>query len=456
VVDQLEPGLAASWEINPDGLTHTFAIQPGIAWQNVAPLNGRPFTATDAAFSLTRSSAEGVHRQYFTNVDTIVAVDDATLTIKLKQPQPDFIYPLAGPYTGIYPRELVDDGTISTRAIGTGPVVLESWSAPVGGDFVRNPDYWRGPIHIERFEDRSVRDQSAALAMQRSGQVDYGWWVTTEQDFEAVLSTNPDTQYRTSPIFGGGFVIAMNLDLPKWADERVRRALSLAVDRETIKNVIYGALGRVAALPDWQFFWDEEPTQESGRLGNWWRYEPDEARALLAAAGVSDFSFDLLYSPGYNNMSTIELLIDQLRNSGITMRSRSVEGTEFNLQWTARKGEADSFDGWSAAGSTAEHYVFGLHHSKSPGNRYRINDPQIDTWAEQHQVELDPDTRRELAQHVWERVHDQVYYVTRAIGFSIQLLQPHVRGLNSWSGRIGTGGSYIDTANNLRGAWLDA
>jgi ABC-type transport system substrate-binding protein len=177
---------------------------------------------------------------------------------------------------------------------------------------------------------------------------------------------------------------------------------------------------------------------------------------LLAAAGVPDFSFDLLYYPGYNNGSTIELLIDQLRNAGMTMRPRSVEGTEFNLQWTARKGDVDSFDGWSAAGSTAEHYVLGLHHSKSPGNRYRINDPQIDTWAEQHQVELDPDKRRELAQHVWERVHDQVYYVTRAIGLTIHLLQPHVRGLNSWNSRIGSGGSYIDTANHLRGAWLDA
>lgn len=104
-----------------------------------------------------------------------------------------------------------------------------------------------------------------------------------------MLSMNPDMQFRTSPVFSTSFAISMNLDLPMWNDERVRRALSLG-SRSRL-----GSLGKIAATPDWQFFWDEEPTTQLGALGQWWRFAPDEARALLDAAGVSDFSFDLLY-----------------------------------------------------------------------------------------------------------------------------------------------------------------
>ena len=153
-INELEPELASKWENSPDGLVFTFTMQPGVTWQNVAPLDGRAFTAEDAAFAYSRLRDEGVHTQYFANVDSIVATDPGTLTVTLKRPQPDFIYPLATAYTTVHPRELVDDGTIGQRAVGTGPVLLERWEAGIGGDFIRNPDYWRGPIHIERFEGR--------------------------------------------------------------------------------------------------------------------------------------------------------------------------------------------------------------------------------------------------------------------------------------------------------------
>ena len=219
----------------------------------------------------------------------------------------------------------------------------------------------------------------------------------------------------------------MNLDLPMWNDERLRRALSLAVDRDAISKVIYGSFGKIAATPDWQFFWDEEPTADSGTFGPWWRFAPDEARSLLDAAGVPDFSFDLLYYLGYGGASVVELLVDQLRGAGIEMRPRSVEYTEFNSQWTARKGEAHAYDGWVASGSTAEHNVHGLHHSASGANRYRIKDAQVDAWAEQHQVKLDPDTRLELARRVWERVYDQVYRIDKPTNYSAELMQPWVQ-----------------------------
>ena len=124
-INKLEPGLAARWETSPDGLTYTFALQTNVKFQNLPPLSSRPFVAEDAKFALNRYKTTGVHQQYFTEVDSINAPDTKTLVVKLKRPQPDFIFPLSTAYTTIHPHELVDDGSIKSKAIGTGPMIVE-------------------------------------------------------------------------------------------------------------------------------------------------------------------------------------------------------------------------------------------------------------------------------------------------------------------------------------------
>src|SRR5690606_7275843 len=91
---KLEPELASSWERSPDGMTFTFKMQDGVKWQNIAPLNGRPFVAADAAFAMNRYATTGVHQSYYVNVDSITAVDDSTVKVTMKRPVADFLYPL--------------------------------------------------------------------------------------------------------------------------------------------------------------------------------------------------------------------------------------------------------------------------------------------------------------------------------------------------------------------------
>jgi len=98
--------------------------------------------------------------------------------------------------------------------------------------------------------------------------------------------------------------------------------------------------------------------------------------------------------------------------------------------------------------------VYGLHNSKSPGNRYRINDAEIDTWSDQHQVELDPAKRRDLAQKVWNKVYDQVYRVDKPTASGISVMQPWLRGFRTGRG-IGSGQHYLDIQNLARNSWVD-
>jgi len=455
-INQLEPGLASKWETSPDGLTYTFALQQNVKFQNLAPLNGRLFVAEDARFALNRYKTEGVNQQFFTQVDTISAPDSKTLVIKMKRPQPDFIFPLATAYTTIHSHELVDDGSIKSKAIGTGPMIVDKWQSGTGGAFNRNPDYWAGPTHLDRFELPYILDPAANTAAFRSSQVDWGITIGTEDDLENVIGTNPNIQYITSPVISATFAIAFNNELPLWKDERIRRAVSLSVDRTTLTTLVYKSLGKSVPVPDWRFFWDQEPTFESGRLGKWWKTDIAQAKQLLQAAGQENFSFEMVYynyTPQANSLQN-QVLVDQLRASGIQLKASSVEYSQFNSQWTTRKGDAQAYDGWLSFSPTAEQYVYGLHHSKSPGNRYRINDPEIDAWADQHQVELDPAKRRDLAQKVWNKVYDQVYRVDKPTAFGLSVYQPWIRGLRTGRG-IGSGQHYLDIQNVVRYSWID-
>ena len=457
-INRLQPEIAESWETSPDGLSYTFHVRPDVTFHNVPPHNGRRLTSQDVQFTYNRYKDPGsVHRSNFAKVAAIEAPDDDTVVIRMSVPQPDFIYPLATPYSTIHSHELVDSGEMISKAVGTGPMILDHWTPGDGGAFDKNPDYWLDDVKIDRWELPLIRDLGAAEAQFRVGRLDYGMSASTSDDLEKILETNPDTQYFTGPLQTSTTALTFNMDLPRWQDVRIRRAISLAVDREELLDIIFSGLGVVMPQMDWRYFFDESPADNPALLGNYWRHAPDESKKLLEAAGATDLEFDIVFYnySNTNNAFQNEVLREQLGRVGVTFNLRSVDYTEFNSQWTTRTGEADTYDGWTSFNPTAEHYVYGLNHSESSGNRNRIVDPQIDVWAEQHQVELDEEVRKDLAKNVWDRVRDQAYRVSKAAGYGFQLQQPWVRGVRYANTSVGSGHFYLDSGYEVTNAWID-
>ena len=454
---EIEPELAASWERSPDGLTFTFAIQPGVTWHNIAPLNGRAFTAEDARFALHRYANEGVHKSYYANVAGFEAVDDATLKINMAKATADFLNPLGSNKQTIFPKELVDDNSIEINAIGTGPMILESLELGQNVLFKKNPDYWEKEVLLDGFEFRIMPDHVARLAQFRVGNIDYAYsLVSSVRDLNEVLQTNPDVQVNFIPVTANGLSLGMNLTLPKYQDVRVRRALSLAMDRQEILDIVYDGLGKALNTIPWPFLFDEEATIESGLAGNWLRYDPDEAMKLLQAAGAEGLEIVnsyYAYTKGFEQHT--EVLQAQLQKAGIKMSGGKVDYTEFNSQWVPSKLPDVSTSAWSTSGYDADNWFHGQVHSQSPGNRWRINDPQIDEWAEAQQLELDPDARKELWQKIWDQDADQAYRPTIPSGFWLEVYQPWMRGVRFTGTAPGDNNSYYTWGDQVHSAWLD-
>ncbi len=454
---EIVPELAESWERSPDGLTFTFQITPGVTWQNVAPLNGRPFTAEDAAFTLERYQTDGVHKAYYLNVGTFEAVDDATLKIHMAKATADFLNPLASNKQTVFPRELVDNGTIGTEAVGTGPMILTGADPSASVTFDKNPDYWQSEVLLDGFEFLVMPDHVARLAQFRVGNIDYAYGlVSSVRDLNEVLDTNPDIQVNLIPITSNGVTVGMNHTLAKYQDVRVRRAISLAIDRQEILDIVFDGIGKALNVIPWTFMYEEEATIESGLLGNWLSYDPEEAMKLLRAAGAEGLEVNNSYYAYTKGLEqTTEVVQAQFERVGINMTGGKVDYTEFNSQWVPQKLPDISTSAWSTSGYDPDNWFHGQVHSQSPGNRWRTDDPEIDAWAEAQQLELDPEARKDLWQRIWDKDLDQAYRPGLPWGFSLEVYQPWMRGIRFTGTSPGDNNSYYTWGGQIAGGWID-
>jgi len=452
----LEPELAKSWERSPDGLTFTFKLDPRAKWQNLPPLNGRPFVAEDAKFAMERYATTGVHKQYYANVAGFEVVDAQTLKIKMTRPVADFLNPIASHKQTIVPRELVDDGTISKRGIGTGAMILKEMVASSKVTFEKNPNYWETKVLLDGFEFRIQPDHAARLAAFRAGQIDYAYaLVSTMSEVAAVKRTNPDIQVNLLPVLAVNSV-TFNNQHPKFQDVRVRRAVSLALDRDVMLQLIFEGFGKKLNVIPWPFLFDKEPTAESGVLGKWARRDVAEAKAQLSAAGAEGLTLNnafYAYSSAWEKIP--EVITPQLREAGITLTGGKVDYTEFNSQWVGGKLKEFSTSGWLTTGYDADNWFHGQVHSKSPGNRSQFKDAEIDAWADAQQVELNPEKRKELWRKIWDKDLDMAYRPPTVIGFTPEVYQPWFRGIRFAGTSPGDNSSYYTWGNQVAYGWLD-
>jgi peptide/nickel transport system substrate-binding protein len=447
---QLEPELAASWERSPDGLTYTIHLDPRARWQDVTSLDRRPLVADDVRLAYERYAREGVHRSYFAHVEHMTAVDAHTFEVRLRRPQPDFELPLATRSLPVYPPELAEAGVLdgTTAFAGSGPMVLREAVRGSHILFERNRRYWRGDVHLDGVEVSIVPDAAQRLEGFTAGRFDYiSSPVTSLTEARSLLAAAPDTQLHLVPAFSSQFGLALNLADPRFADERVRQALMLAIDREALREVLFEGLARILPSTPWPHLFDHEPSADD--LGPWFHHDPGEARRLLEAAGASGLAFELLYHNYHDatNRRANELIAAQLLEGGVEMRLRPLDYLEYNARWSTNE-YPEAIDGYAPSGFSADAY---FHDSLVTGgglNRWGISDPDLDRWAEQQSRALDPERRRELLRRIWDRVLERAYRIEKVGPLRFEVYQPWLRNMRCYDA---TG----DIGLQIAGVWLE-
>lgn len=312
------PALAESWEVSDDGRTYTFKLRSGVTFHD-----GTTFDAEDVKFTLDRARAEdstNAQKQLFAAIDTVEAVDPATVKITLSAPQGSFLYNLGWGDAVIVAPESAE--TNKENPIGTGPFKFDKWAKGSSVTLVKNPDYWGEPVALEKAEFRVVPDAAAAIPALLSGDV---------QAFPQMPAGDALIQIESDPRFvvaigatEGETILSTNNGREPFSNIKVRQAIAHALNRE---EIIAGN-GSGYGTPIGSHF---SPANEAYvDLTGTYPYDTAKAKALLAEAGYPDgFKATLKLPPPAYARDGGQVVASQLRQIGIELEIIPVEWAQW-------------------------------------------------------------------------------------------------------------------------------
>ena len=315
---ELEPCLATSWEVSPDGLIYTFYLR-----QNVLFHDGTPFTALAVKLSFDRIMTLKLGKLGYIEgiVSSVEVVDDYTVRILLTSPVASILsrlanIPIVSPTPILqHPEDMAKEWYANNMA-GTGPYMLDYFDPPAETALKRFDAYWGGweGKHFDRISFVTVQDQLTARQMLLAGDIDAVWSVLVE-DF-AGLGENPDVQLvaGSPPTY---YTIAFNCLKFPTNNRRVREAIGLALDYETVIALIGGRpLNDTIAGPV-----AETNGYYDGTLLTP-QYDLERAKTLLAEAGFPGGAglppIELVWSRMWDvEAKTVQVLQEGLKAIGI-------------------------------------------------------------------------------------------------------------------------------------------
>jgi peptide/nickel transport system substrate-binding protein len=451
------PDLAERWEYLDDR-TVVFSLRKGVRFHNKPPVNGREVKAQDVKYSLERFAAKSGFRARFDDVDRVEVVDDFTVKIVTKHPFAPLLAQLATPsHNVILPKEAEEqygDFNKAEAAIGTGPFIMERYERGVKLIFKKNPDFYiKGLPYLDGIEWQMTPEMAARLSLLRAGKVDFVHTSGLLAGEEAIplQRTNPDLKFFKYQSLNWG-MFYMRTDQPPFNDVRVRRALSLAINRQAWMDAIEFGEGCFVtgpipcALLEWRLDPKEmDPAKAKYLIG----FDREEAKRLLAEAGYpKGFTTPLHHHPNYPTPwpSRYELAVDELSKIGIQAELKPQEYGQYIS--TTYLGNFDKLAmGPITPFLEVDDYLYGVLYPDQPNNRSRVNDPALNEMLIAQRRELDSEKRRRIVHDIQRYLADKAYYVYIPGGLSYQVHHPRLKGFSPKIGQT--------MVHRVIAAWLD-
>jgi peptide/nickel transport system substrate-binding protein len=432
----VEPDLAERWE-EPDDTTYIFHLRQGVRWQNKPPVNGRELVAEDVKFTFDRFLTEkgNPERQLLESVDRVEVVDRYTVKFVLKEPFVWLLDVLANAMMMwiIAPEVAGKYGDLKKveTAIGTGPFLLEHYEPNVKTVFKRNPNYFRaGQPYVDQVEWLVVDDESTALAMYRTGQIDAGpWnnWAVRQPDLESLKQSHPHLRFQDM-LATNATTIWMRTDQPPFSDVRVRRAISHAIDRQEMIEAVWMRGEPSPAVPRGLAEWSL-PIDQLGDGAKYYRYDPQESRRLLAEAGYAKgFKTVFTTTGGYGRdlVDAAQVALRNLKEVGIEAELKLQEYGAYMATTGQGKFEGMAMGpyvlGWEPDSS-----LYGPYTPDQPRNRGHVNDSKLAAMVKEQRRLKDPEARKQLIFDIQRQAAEQQYYVYLSSAMITSSWQPYMK-----------------------------
>jgi peptide/nickel transport system substrate-binding protein len=302
---EIEPDLAESWNISPDGLVYTFYLRKGVRFHD-----GKECTAFDVKFTydkIVEPRIKSPFRSSFEIVEEFKAPDKYTFQVVLKRSSNTFIYRLLREIAPKHLLEKVDlqNCSFNYHPIGTGPFRFKEWRKDDQITLEYNPDYYAGRPYLDKFIVKIYPDlKDVWVALMRS-EIDYGIFLERE-DYE-IMKEDPAFKTYAFPI-DSYYAIFYNPDDVLLADKRIREAIAYGIDRKALIRRIDGGYGLECNGPFYPENLGFNPAAQA------FAYNPDKSKELLAQAGWLDTDGDGILERNGEKLE-LRVLVDTRNNT---------------------------------------------------------------------------------------------------------------------------------------------
>lgn len=437
---ELVPSLAESWQVSEDRLTYVFHLKRNVTWED-----GHPLTAADVLFSFERirdPQVDSAHlRNYYQDIEKLEVLDDHTLRYTYRIP-----YFRALEFCGgipIVPAHLFGDSSdfnnhpIGRKPVGNGPYRLLRWDTGREIVLVRNENYWGERPHFDRIVFKLISDPTAALQVLKKGGLDRMslrpiQWVRQTQSRRFV------EHYQKLKYYTPGYsYIGWNRRKPIFSDRRVRLAMTLMTDRQTILNKLLFGLGTVVSGP----FYVNSPDYNQAIEPH--PYDPGKAMELLRAAGWDDrdgdgvldregipFRFEFLLPSGSRlGEQVATILQENLKRAGIRIEIRKLEWAVFIQRINERNFDACTL-GWSLSWESDPFQLWHSSQAAKGSNYVGFVNEEADRIIESARQEFDASKRRELYRRFHQILHDDQPYTFLFTREELEAVSSRFRNVN--------------------------
>ncbi len=430
--------LAESWTVSKDGLVYTFTLHDGVRFHDGSLLTSADVKASYERIVNPPAGVVSARKASYAAIDGIEAADPRTVVFRLKWPEASMLANLASPWNFIYSvKKLAQDPRWPEKHImGSGPFVFVEH---VPGSYwvaKKNPSYFvKGLPYLDGYRAVFIRNTATNVAAVRSGQalIEFRGYSPAQRD-DLVRALGDKLTVQESP-WTCQLTVVFNNEKPPFTDVRVRRALSLAIDRWQGSQVLskIAIVKEVGGLlrPGSEFAAAEAELTQLPGFGKNIEASRAEARRLLKEAGVPE-GFTFVFKNRDTQMPYEPVgifLVDQWRRVGLTAEHRPQETAQF--QGDLRSGNYDvSMDFACDFMDEPDLQLFKyLSSEKSPANYARYRDPVLDELYVKQARATDPAERRRLVRDFERRVIQEAYQVPTVWW---QRIVPHWSKVRGW------------------------
>lgn len=342
------PDAATSWELSPDGMQVIVKLRPNNKLDERAPTNGRAITVDDVKFSFDRFSELSPNSGNVLNsvspdmpVTGLSTPDDETVVLELAFPDSEVMGLLAwGWFLNIVPVEADGGFDIRQDMRGSGPWILTSYQPSQGWRYERNPNYWQADQvpFLDGIDYALINEPATLEAQFKTGSL---WSFTSSADQVLPLKREiPHANLFSIPALNGAMRVMVPSKLPTsqlYTDVRLRHAMSMLLDRElfietfgNISNFVREGIeiehGWNGTAPySWQSIWLDPQTDQLGEASKYFKYDPEEAAALLRAADAFGSQHDFaMFNAAPEWMQHTEVAAEMLQRDGHFRLNREI------------------------------------------------------------------------------------------------------------------------------------